>query len=57
MLIQYLQLVLGFNTSDQSLLIVSLGAANLIVQVGVEHSPHCIVTAVAHELSTVQLVG
>jgi MFS family permease len=32
MLVQYLQLVVGFNTSDQSLLIVVLGGANLLVQ-------------------------
>jgi hypothetical protein len=33
MLIQYLQLVVGFNTADQSLLFTLLGAANLVVQV------------------------
>lgn len=32
MLIQYLQLVVGFNTADQSLLFTLLGAANLVVQ-------------------------
>jgi hypothetical protein len=33
MLLQYLQLALGFNTADTSLLITILGGANFCVQV------------------------
>jgi hypothetical protein len=45
MLIQYLQLVVGFNTADQSLLFTLLGAANLVVQVSwvlPARSPTCV---------------
>jgi hypothetical protein len=33
LLVQYLQLVVGFNTADQALLYTIIGAANLVVQV------------------------
>lgn len=33
MLLQYLQLVMGFNTADQAVLITVLGAGNFVVQV------------------------
>lgn len=33
MLLQYLQLVMGFNTVDQAVLITVLGAGNFVVQV------------------------
>lgn len=33
MLLQYLQLVMGFNTADQAVLITVLGAGNVVVQV------------------------
>jgi hypothetical protein len=33
LLVQYLQLVVGFNTADQALLFTIIGAANLVVQV------------------------
>lgn len=39
MLIQYLQLVVGFNTADQGLLFTLIGAANLLVQVCDGRSP------------------
>jgi hypothetical protein len=35
MLLQYLQLVMGFSTADQATLITVLGAGNFAVQVGV----------------------
>lgn len=33
MLLQYLQLVMGFGTSDQAVLITVIGAGNFMVQV------------------------
>lgn len=33
MLLQYLQLVIGFNTADQTVLITVIGGTNFVVQV------------------------
>lgn len=52
MLIQYLQLVVGFNTSDQSLLITVLGAANLLVQVSAATVGYFIRYQVSHYANT-----
>jgi hypothetical protein len=34
MLLQYLQLVMGFNATDQAVLITAVGAGTFVVQVG-----------------------
>lgn len=39
MLLQYLQLVMGFNTHDQAVLITVIGAGNFTVQVGASAGP------------------
>lgn len=44
MLLQYLQLVMGFGTSDQAVLITIIGAGNFIVQVRTD----CTIVASVH---------